>query len=302
MKPLNIRIWAGIVTYNPNLYRLKENIDSIYKQVSTIVIYDNGSNNFSEISTLTCYYREIVLIHSCENKGLAYALNQICSKAFDENVDWILLLDQDSVSQDKCIDVFSDYFELKQAAVLCPVMFDSRRRVNAPLRANGYTEVDECIQSGAIYNVKILKEVGFFDDWYFIDYIDYDYCITVRRKGYKIYQINSLILDQEASTIEPVFCHDILMKIAIITKLEFFAKLSYRPSIKPWRSYYTARNRTYYIYKNRDMLNVPKEKCCEIFSNIRNIIRIRNHRGTFKAICKGLRDGKIKIREMKKSK
>lgn len=302
MKSLDVKIWAGIVTYNPNLHRFKENIESINNQVSNIVVFDNGSNNFDDINRMVQYYKKIVLIHSSKNKGLGYALNQICMKAFDEKVDWILLLDQDSVSDSMCIEIFSEYFSLKQAAILCPVMFDSRRRVCTPVKLEGYTEVDECIQSGAVYNVSILKEMNFFDEWYFIDYIDYDYCISVRRKGYKIYQISKLLLDQEASTIEPVFCHDILLKIAKITKVEFFAKLSYRPVIDARRSYYTARNRVYYIYKNRDMLNVAKEKWKELFANIRNIIRIRDHIGTFKAIYSGVSDGRKRIKEMENNK
>lgn len=292
-------VWAGVVTYNPDIERFIENVNSICSQVSKVIVFDNGSNNISRISKIAKKYNNLLLISCKKNRGLAYALNVICEKAAESDVDWILLLDQDSVSEEKCIKTFSEYFDLEKAAILCPVMFDSRRRVRIPQKKNDYTEIEECIQSGAVYNVNILKEVGFFDEWYFIDYIDYDYCISVRRKGYKIYQINSLLLDQEASTIKTVFCHDFFMKAARKLNLEFLAKLSYRPIIKPRRSYYTARNRVYYIYKNRDMLNVPLEKVKGVFANIRNIVRIRDHIGTATSIYKGVLDGKKKVREMK---
>lgn len=295
-----MNVWAGIVTYNPNIDRLIENINSIYDQVSKVVIFDNGSNNIAEISTSIRGYKELLLIPCEENRGLAYALNVICKKAVEFFVDWILLLDQDSVSEKNCINHFSEYFKLEKAAILCPVMFDSRRRVCTPQKKSGYTEIEECIQSGAVYNVQVLKEVDFFDEWYFIDYIDFDYCISVRRKGYKIYRINSLLLDQEASTIEPVLYHDFFMKLAKKMNSDFWAKLSYRPIIKPWRSYYTARNRIYYIYKNRDMLNAPLELIKSFFINIRNIIRIRDHIGTAVSIRKGVSEGRKKVREMKK--
>ncbi len=295
-----MNVWAGIVTYNPNIDRLIENIDSICEQVAQVIVFDNGSNNINDISRISEKYNNLLLISSKKNRGLAYGLNLICKKATELGVDWILLLDQDSISQKNCMKLFAEYYDLEKAAILCPVMFDSRRRVRIPQKRNGYSEIKECIQSGAVYNVDILQELGFFDEWYFIDYIDYDYCISVRRNGYKIYQINSLILDQEASTIEPVYCHDVLMKFAKMLNLDFFAKLSYRPIINPWRSYYTARNRIYFVYKNHDMLNMPLEKIKGIFINIRNIIRIRNHIGTATSIYRGVLDGKKKVREMKR--
>ena len=36
---------AGIVLYNPDLGRLKENIESICKQVDKVILIDNGSDN-----------------------------------------------------------------------------------------------------------------------------------------------------------------------------------------------------------------------------------------------------------------
>lgn len=38
-------ICAGIVTYNPDIQLLKQNIQSIQPQVQSIFIYDNGSSN-----------------------------------------------------------------------------------------------------------------------------------------------------------------------------------------------------------------------------------------------------------------
>ena len=42
---------AGIVLYNPDLGRLKENIESICKQVDKVILIDNGSDNRREIES-----------------------------------------------------------------------------------------------------------------------------------------------------------------------------------------------------------------------------------------------------------
>lgn len=292
-------ILAGIVTFNPNLDRLKKNINHICKQVTETIIFDNGSSNQGEIKKLCEEYGNLTLILSDTNRGLAHGLNRVCIEAAGKEAKWILLLDQDSISDTECIAKYSKYLSLEKAAILCPVMFDSRRRTKEFFTSDGYEIVNECIQSGALYNVEVLKKLNYFDEWYFIDYIDYDYCLMVRRNGYKIYQINNLLLDQEASTIAPVFCHDFLFGLSKKTNIQFFAKMSYRPVVKPWRSYYTARNRVYYIHKNQDMINVPIEMIKGFFANTRNTIRIPDHIGTLKAITKGTLDGYKKIREMK---
>lgn len=42
-------ILAGIVLYNPQIERLILELKSIEKQVQKICMFDNGSNNYSEI-------------------------------------------------------------------------------------------------------------------------------------------------------------------------------------------------------------------------------------------------------------
>lgn len=43
------KISAGIVTYNPEMQRLEENINAIIGQVDEVVLVDNGSANIKEI-------------------------------------------------------------------------------------------------------------------------------------------------------------------------------------------------------------------------------------------------------------
>lgn len=57
------RIYAGIVSYNPDLLRLKENISSIQKQVP-VILFDNGSRNIIAIQKLISDLSEVQLIRS----------------------------------------------------------------------------------------------------------------------------------------------------------------------------------------------------------------------------------------------
>ena len=88
---------AGIVLYNPDTERLKENIEAILPQVDQIIVVDNGSSNVDEICELLNKYEQIKFIWNEENYGIAKALNQLLYFAYKNDVEWILTIDQDSV-------------------------------------------------------------------------------------------------------------------------------------------------------------------------------------------------------------
>ena len=103
---------AGIVLYNPDLGRLKENIESICKQVDKVILIDNGSDNIREIEDLIKEYLNCILLKNGENMGIAYALNQILKYAYENDVKWFLTLDQDSVCSRNLINTYSKYIDI----------------------------------------------------------------------------------------------------------------------------------------------------------------------------------------------
>ena len=58
------RISASIVTFNPDIDRLKENLDAISSQVHAVYLVDNGSENADEIASLVKGYDKLVLTPS----------------------------------------------------------------------------------------------------------------------------------------------------------------------------------------------------------------------------------------------
>ena len=88
---------AGIVTYNPDIERLNENILAIYKQVRVVFVVDNGSNNIDQIEKICSVKKNTYLIKNNKNLGIASALNRIMCQAKNAGASWCLLLDQDSI-------------------------------------------------------------------------------------------------------------------------------------------------------------------------------------------------------------
>ena len=99
---------AGIVLYNPDINRMKENINAIINQVDYVILVDNGSKNKSDIEAAIehSFYNsdKLIINFSQKNNGIAWALNQIFKIAEEQSVKWVLTLDQDSVCPSDIIE------------------------------------------------------------------------------------------------------------------------------------------------------------------------------------------------------
>lgn len=97
---------GGIVTYNPDIEKLKKNISRIAGQVCKLVIADNGSKNIEDIKRLAAAFENVSVILNYENFGIARALNQIMKWSSNNGGDWTITLDQDSECSDCIIDLY----------------------------------------------------------------------------------------------------------------------------------------------------------------------------------------------------
>lgn len=68
-------IGAVIVTFNPEIDRIRENINAIVNQVSCVLIVDNASKNITDIMELIDGIDSVKLITLKDNLGIAAAQN-----------------------------------------------------------------------------------------------------------------------------------------------------------------------------------------------------------------------------------
>lgn len=191
-KPMS-RICSGIVTYNPDVSRLKSNISAIAPQVEEVIIFDNGSNNLDDV--LSFASSNISIIPSEENKGMAVALNALANEAIKRNYDEILLLDQDSVSTESMVKELSA-LSAPDVGIVCPCKTDR----NSMGEEDTYKEEAEAlhtITSGSLVNLSIFEEVGGYDERLFVDWVDLDYCHNLRLHGYRILRASEAVLIHE---------------------------------------------------------------------------------------------------------
>ena len=184
-------ICAGIVLFNPEIERLKDNINHIEKQVKLLIVVDNGSKNINDIRSLLNNYNNIQLIENKKNLGIAKALNKILYIAGIYSFDWVLTLDQDSVADKNLIQQYAYFINnTKEKNIGCLTCNISDRNFSIDLPCYGFKEIDYCITSGSLMHLKNTLSVGGFDEKMFIDKVDTDICINLIKHGYKIIRID----------------------------------------------------------------------------------------------------------------
>lgn len=277
-----MKILAGIVLYNPEMERLIQNVSAVKKQVNYIILVDNASENIEEIRQYVMSTGEIFLIENSNNLGIAYALNQIMKYSYDHFYDWVLTLDQDSVCQNNLITEYIQHVGTDKVAMFTPLIKD--RNFDSELDIKSDTDyVDKCITSASLCKVDAWKKVGGYDEWMFIDYVDFDFCAKLIIAGYKILRVNTTVLLHELGNGKR---YKLLFKSPIVCN---------HNSV---RKYYYTRNLLYFAYNYGQYYNKKKLYIILLKSFISMIIYENDKLDKLKATFHGYLDYKKKIKEL----
>ncbi len=179
-------ICCVIITYNPEAGFLTL-LETIKKQVSKVIIVDNNSQEkgLDIISSITSD-ENTILIRNPENLGIAKALNQGIIEAGNLKYNWVITFDQDSTPFDNIIEIISEVYTLypeKNKIGAIGVNFalaNNKSYYNFDSRKK-YCEKDYLITSGCLMSVSAFRQVGGFREDFFIDNVDLEYSLRLRR-------------------------------------------------------------------------------------------------------------------------
>ncbi len=236
-----IKLAACVVLYNPD-DTIFENILTYGNYVDKLIVIDNSlkKNNFLIDKLNEIFESKLIYINNNDNLGIATALNQACDKAIELQFKWILTMDQDSS--------FINFDHYKKC-------LEKVQNVNniALLAANtdkeGYStcDINECscnyredkfsvITSANIVNLEYFEEIGRFNDKLFIDMVDYDYCLRINIKKFKILYFPDVFVEHKLGEVH--------LRTNIFTR-----KKKYKTEHNAQRAYYISRN-SLYLSKN----------------------------------------------------
>lgn len=279
--------YAIIVTYNPDLNILKTNVENLFEQGFKIIIIDNNSNNIEKFSGLD----SIKIIRLTENMGIAYALNKGMEAALQKGATWVLALDQDTKVADNLLEEYKKFIDLPNVAALSPRVIKKGLPIDNS-DCDSVIEINKCPTSGFFMKTSLWDQVGRYDDWMFIDYVDYDMCAKLKVNGYHIYRVNTTYIIQNLGKIK---VNQKLYKIGSLFHLKKISNFAITYNHNSIRNYYFVRNGLYYIHKYNKFIDKRYEIKFIIKWELKKLILEPNKKLTIKSIINGYKDYKNKI-------
>lgn len=212
-------IGCVIVTYNPSLEALHDNLLLVKEQVKAIVVVDNGSTNGEKIENMVVE-TGLIFVSLGENMGIAAAQNRGLSELSKREFEWALTLDQDSKIPEKLVHEYEKSGKMSELStgIITAGYFD-RNWTSKQIKSLTYqgskpvTKVDFVISSGNLVRISAWRAVKGFDEFLFIDMVDYDFDAKLLLKGYQIWQVNTVSLDHAVGKVihRPVLEHLLLL-------------------------------------------------------------------------------------------
>jgi rhamnosyltransferase len=245
----NPRIAAAVVLYFPGK-DLNKNIESYFPFVEKLFIVDNTPNQDRQEFQKR---DNIKYIGNNENLGIAYALNCAAKEAYSNGFNFLLTMDQDSsFLNNDCEKLIQQLkrLDICQTGILAP-------NHNGSKSSTEFDEVKSTMTSGNLLNLEAFSLVGGFNEDYFIDYVDHEFSLRLRKNKLKIIQSNRIHIKH---------------KLGDTVSIRLFGRTMASSNHIPVRRYYMTRNRFYTI--SRFFLFDPALALKELFGHFVETIKI----------------------------
>lgn len=237
---------AGIITYNPEIKTLIALASSLVQNCD-VIIFDNDSLNYQEISDSLKGWGKVRIHRSANNIGLASAANEIFRLAKQSDYEFVALFDQDSLPDDDYIKVLQRQLkeigegcsEISKVAAIAGIQYCRFSGADAPFirysrflpekiyldKQEECKKVDFLITSGCLFPISSIDRIGMFDEALFIDNVDVEWSSRAVSAGY-------LLLASGKTRFSHCIGDDVY---------KLFGKVIARKH-SPIRSYYSVRN------------------------------------------------------------
>lgn len=187
------QVLAVVVTFNPGPL-LPQLCAALVEAAAVVLVVDNASVAGREALEAAEQVGAHVLRLS-ENRGVSGALNVGLARA--RGVRWLLTFDQDSVVEPGFVRALLGSAPSRddQVAIVAPKILDAAS--GRILQGQTFAEPTPArlvITSGALCRVAALESVDGFREDLFIDHVDHDICLRLRRRGWGIWITPSAVM------------------------------------------------------------------------------------------------------------
>ena len=255
---LSYQLNGVVILYNPTYGNIK-NIFSYVDLVNKLYIYDNSRIDNSIALCELLEKKNVIYIRNGENDGISKSINYVISMIEDLKYSWLLTMDQDSSFTPNTFESFINQIDLysSSVAIYTPIHI-IKKRYEKVIKIQH--QVLMTMTSGNLLNVNICKEIGCFDERYFIDSVDHEYCLRANKFGFKVIVVPSIEMNHSLG--EPISRFNILTRKQVIVFNHNYI-----------RRYYITRNKLLLV---SEFYKYYPKVCLifflEIFWDLKNII------------------------------
>jgi rhamnosyltransferase len=207
---MTMNVIAVVVSYKPELEKLRALLEALVPQVEAVVVVDNGSESYFRGWIGQSLTPAIHGVFLRTNTGIAAAQNVGISWARRHGADYVVLFDQDSLPAQDMVRCLVEAADIKRAegykvAAVGPRYLDKRQNNPPPFvkvrglrvlrqgcgSADLITETDYLISSGCLIPVSTIDSVGAMREDLFIDYVDIEWGLRAQRNGFQSFGVFS---------------------------------------------------------------------------------------------------------------
>jgi rhamnosyltransferase len=208
---------------------LKSSVLETLKQCSHVVVADNTPLGKRNARDLLGNIPHVTIIGDGSNIGLARALNNAITHA--GSAKFFFLLDQDSSPQPGLVNSLHSSLETQpRVGAIGPAPWDQENtRYIDPRTPNrdDLADLPVIITSAMLIRRSAFESTTGFRDEFFVDCVDQDFCLQLRKSGWKVLQDKRILLPHSLGDM----------------KWHGFGPFKLRATHHPtWRLYWAARN------------------------------------------------------------
>ncbi|HZL08154.1 MAG TPA: glycosyltransferase family 2 protein [Candidatus Dormibacteraeota bacterium] len=188
--------------------KLKACLDSLRAQTRPhqLIVVENGSTDGS-LEYLREHYPDAFLVINASNLGFAGGVNSGIKVAMEQGCDYVALFNNDAVAKPDWLERLADSLEANDrlGAATCKLLSADGQKIDSTgdyytvwglpyPRGRGESDIDKydeqtdifAASGGAsLYRVKMLEEIGLFDEDFFAYYEDVDLGFRAQLAGWK---------------------------------------------------------------------------------------------------------------------
>lgn len=281
-EPGTQNVVAVVVTHHPDA-GFPARLSKLSLHFANVIVVDNHSldEELASVRDLCAPQGQIVLAANPENIGVAAALNQGCRLAEAKGAQWVVTFDQDSAPAAELLSALAAAWKgatERDRIGLVGVNYRVPSGRTLLPEGTGLAHARAVITSGSLLKLDAWRDAGPFRDDFFIDEVDHEYAIRLRRRGWLVKVTRQVLMEHalgsprrgQLGRWEPVLSHHSAL-----------------------RRYYMVRNRV--LLARAHLAFDPRFVCGQLGRSLREsatVLLFEPEKAVkLRAMCRGLVDG-----------